>query len=513
MFAVRPRSALRAALAVAFLLGPTLTASAMLWCRLGATLADCGLSGGPGPGAADESHYRREMEGFARAGLGTGYYCPDEKPAPAGWSRWGAHGAAYPGLYGTLGKAIGMPRAAGPVLHAGFLAAAAAVWLWRVRPTTGRLAVVTALWLTWWPVVLFAPSHLQEPFHGAAAVALAAVVGPGLNAGTARPRALAAALAAISLAAPVRVSWGLAALAWAVAALPGASRRFRWLAGPAVLAAVAGLAAYWRWSTAPYPWSFNAFVAEMRVSPLTGLGHWLRYAGWQTRYFLSPAEALPVLALRYQTLALLLGLTAYLGRGSLRRLPDNARREPAVVFALVNLALTLAFVLFFHEVDGWKDYRVLAPHLLLSLLVLATSSRWRACLAVAVVNLAILPAAVSRFEGSHRARVGPHAEAADLSPWVRFEPGAPPWSNTLVAPDPSVGPVRVPAGVGVIPRTLGIVPPLKSRWVLLRSAPPAWLGVRLEKVADTPAGTLYRNLATPAGPAVSPAPWPRSAGG
>lgn len=63
---------------------------------------------------------------------------------------------------------------------------------------------------------------------------------------------------------------------------------------------------------------------------------------------------------------------------------------------------------------------------------------------------------------------------------------------TLVVPDVEAGPVTVPRGVGVILRTFLVGRP-KSGWVLCRKLPPGWEGYGLEKVAETPAGTLYRN--------------------
>jgi hypothetical protein len=78
---------------------------------------------------------------------------------------------------------------------------------------------------------------------------------------------------------------------------------------------------------------------------------------------------------------------------------------------------------------------------------------------------------------------------------IRFEPEAGPWANTLLAIDVRA-PVRVPPGVGVIPRTGGLRLPPKSGWILLGESPVGWEGVRLRRVKATPAGILYRNVGT-----------------
>jgi hypothetical protein len=204
------RALLRAGMVALFLFAPTLTASVLLCLRLGAALTDCGVDRSA-PGWADERHYRLEIEGFAAAGLRTGFYCPDEKQAPAAWCRFGAHGPGFPVLYGALARPIGCPPAAGPLIHAGLLAGASALWLWRVRPSTPQLATATLLMLTYWPLVLFLPTHMQEGFHAAAAVALAAMVPRG------RQCSAVPFLLAIVLVSGVRVSWALVLLAWVLA--------------------------------------------------------------------------------------------------------------------------------------------------------------------------------------------------------------------------------------------------------------------------------------------------------
>ncbi len=570
MPAVRLRAALRAslrpALAVAFLLGPTLTASAMLWCRLGATLADCGVDR-QAPLFGDEVHYRTEAECWSRAGFGGGYFCADERPAAAAWSHFGPHGPGFPVVLGTLAPLAGWHAAAGPFVNAALSALASAVWLWRCRPPTPQLAAATLLMLTFWPAVLFLPSTMQEGFHAAAAVALAGLIGPALNRGDARPRVLACILAAIALAAAVRVTWALVLLALACATLPRASGRVRWLGWPLVLAATAALFAGWRWVTAPYPNYLSSLAGSIAAYPRAGLLSFLLHAGRQFAGYLTLGWG-PAAALRYEVVGLVAGLTVALcafmpagiklesrprtalwrsgpilaalaglliawprtaavewltagqvnlrlalcgclvflvsllvavNRGTVRAALARAGENPAAAFGLANVFIPLALTVALYNASGWHDYRVLAPHLLLSLLVLAAGPGWRWAFVAGVVNLVMLPAVLPTFDSFHRARVaqtraGP---AVDLSPWLTFRPGAPPWENTLLIADVAGGPFPVvPAGNGVSFLVRGVSKPPRSRHVLLRERSAQWEGVRLEKVAETPAGVLYRKLDT-----------------
>jgi hypothetical protein len=217
-----------------------------------------------------------------------------------------------------------------------------------------------------------------------------------------------------------------------------------------------------------------------------------------------------------------------------RRVDDVARNAVActpgdearpLLFAAMNLALVVGVILFAYDVQYFRDYRVVAPHLLLSALVLASGPAYRWALTLAAVNLLFLSAFLKEFD-IHRPRVHKGriaAAAVDLQPYLSYDPAAEsPWQNTLLVPDVRLANrVRVPPGIGVswgVPFAGGgkaPLPPDSPYYVeVLRSADEwmsrptrslyllatpdqarrwRWKGCRLRLLHELPGGTLYLN--------------------
>jgi hypothetical protein len=216
---------------------------------------------------------------------------------------------------------------------------------------------------------------------------------------------------------------------------------------------------------------------------------------------------------------------ALLGAANALGLHEDSR---PYLFAGLNLALLLVAVVTFYDVQDWRDYRVVAPHLLLSLLVLVSGAAWRWAAVVALVNLLFAPAFVVQFDKHHGIRVDHERTRRviiDLRDELKYDPDAKsPWANTVLVPVvDSSNRVRVPAGVGVcwiVPYGGGgrlqlpkdspyfvsiqrvgddwIDLPPKSRYVF--TSPfriRTWKGCHFELLKQLPEGNLYRNLDCP----------------
>jgi hypothetical protein len=184
--------------------------------------------------------------------------------------------------------------------------------------------------------------------------------------------------------------------------------------------------------------------------------------------------------------------------------PDRMHARRAAVFAASLLAASLAALFLVGDVESWRDYRVLSPMLLVALAV-ASANGVRGVTWIALANLIAAPLAIHAFVQLHEPRF--HADRMRLDHFrrevagrVTYQAGASGWSNTLLvhvdAHDFSV--MGLPAGIGVSVALDwdDIVRPPKSRLLLLRPEDTRALGasVRLRRVADTPAGTVYENL-------------------
>jgi hypothetical protein len=442
----------------------------------------------------DEAIYWNEIACFTRAGYSAGYCVVDEDPARASWTHFGTHGPGYPTIYGLLGKAFGWTPNRAPIFNLVLVAAASLLWALVVRPSKTQLAVAAALLGSFWPLILYLPCTMQEALHCSFAILLAGLVTrvfQGHNGYTV------VAMLGIVAAAITKFSWALVLLPLLIAALPGRS----WLTKSGILlVTLAGLpAAVWLFGEicAPYPERLNTDVAFMRSNPLLELWtlemRWER--GWKA-FILTSEPGISIVQRVELVMLTLLALGSLLAR----------RHAKQAVFAVANVFVPLVMTMLVFDMGGFRDYRVVAPHLLLSLLVLLMVD-WRMVTPFVVANVVCVGIFFSAFEDFHQERLAINRDAIEatrqeLSQYIQFHPAEDGWSNTLLYPMfyPQHGLCALPRGIGL---TLSLsncqgLQTIKSRYVILTwgSKPPP----QLELLADTSLGPLYRNVDPASGP-------------
>jgi hypothetical protein len=477
----------RAGLVLLVLVLPTLLALALPWMFFGAHLTSFV------PHYNDEIVYWHETLTFTHAGLSGGYYTIDEHPAPFRLSRFGAHGPAFPVLYGSLARAFsGWRLHSAPLVHVGLLTASLGLFLLALRPDARRLALAAALLATFWPLVLMLPSNMQLPLHCALAVVLAAcfvrLLGSSDERSAARYRW--PGLVLVLAASLVQPTWSL--LAFPLLLLP--LRRGWWnpiRLATAVLSFVAAVLVF-RGLSAPHP---DFAVTRVFDPSFTELGR--RVATNASNLFsLRAGHPLEVLQ-HYQVL----GFLAVAGATFVRR------RTSEAAFHLLNLAPLVLSSIVVYDIWDWRDYRVFAPHLLLSALVVVMGgSRAWLVRTLLISNLLFAPylaAAFREFAAPYFAteRAALEAFRSEIAA-LHFEPGADPWCNTLLTnlftngDDPRL--LAVPAGFGISYLYERPRPPVRSRYLLLgadwqRRQQRFVASLDLEWLAATRLGDLYRN--------------------
>jgi hypothetical protein len=449
------------------------------------------------PVLSDEIAYWMQTAAFRVAGLESGYFTLNEQPSSVAWSHFGPQGPAFPMVYGLLARLTGWRAYSGPIF--GFVLIAIAVVAWCRQSPPPRPWWTAALVGSYWPLVLYLPTTMQESLHFALAFAFAAAVNPLIAESGLRRSRVMALLLAIAAASLIRPTWALLLVALAAVR----SRDVRPLAAIALmLAAAAGAAILYAIFTrlaAPYPGSTGTSLQlHSAVTVAVNLAH---RAVPNLLAFVTPSSANWMHSLlRYQVIAALLLAVFQIAADA----PDRARARRAAVFAASLLAAGLAALFLVGDVESWRDYRVMSPMLLVALAV-ASANGVRGVTCIAVTNLIAAPLAIHTFVQLHEPRF--HADRLRLDHFrqevagrVTYDAGAPGWSNTLLvhvdAYDfPLMG---LPAGIGISVALDwdDIARPPKSRLLLLRPEDVRALGssVRLRWVADTPAGTLYENL-------------------
>jgi hypothetical protein len=413
---------------------------------------------------------------------------------------------------GSLARILGWHPASGPLFNVLFVMAGAAAWLALCRPDTKRLALATLLAATFWPCLLYLPATMQEGLHCGIAFLLAGLAHAAINREGARawwlvPFSLAAVAAAL-----VRVTWVLVLVPYACVALDRLSWRRRLALVAAAAAAVPCLAWQWRVQCAPYPGFLSEVIDTAKTSPSAAAaelaGHFLNslglflHRGWGTT---------PEVWLRHEAAGV-----ALLGAWFVLRPRAPDRR--ALVFAGLNVALVAAAVIAVYDVADWRDHRVIAPHLLLSLLVLVSGGAYRGAAAIVAVHLLVAVPCLEQFAAAHKDRTRvPAAEIAATRSAVdgvlAFDPAESAWANTVLVPGEYRGTplLGLPAGVGVSYYRLhgaSLDLPPKSRYLILgpRDRKDPGDRVRLVRLRQLPAGALYLNLDSfPEGRAPPPA--------
>ena len=178
-------------------------------------------------------------------------------------------------------------------------------------------------------------------------------------------------------------------------------------------------------------------------------------------------------------------------------------REGSLILAGSGLLLIMTVLLY--DVFGWRDFRLFAPVLLLSMLVFIAQRRYLVLGLLLAINVLVAPSFLGAYSGlfsstrydSATAEV--QAFADEIAPVVKFEANADGWQNTILAPlgiAANRKMLGVPAGIGIswfeFPPRLAAI---KSRYLLLDTRSRSALGRRpgLRYIKATALGDLYVN--------------------
>jgi hypothetical protein len=442
---------------------------------------------------SDEVVYWNEAAVFGEAGFQGGYITIQEETAAWQPSRFGPHGPAFAVFHGAIARAFGWRPYSAFLVNLALVTVAALAWVRGVRGGTSAAAVVVVA--TFWPLLLYLPTNMQEPAHFAFAFLFALSLD---RIDRSRGAAWAWTIPLLIAAALVRPSWMLMLLplGWRAA-------RRRGITGIGVVLAVTAAACAAAWMTfdrmaSPSPQNTRVLTSAWMESAPAAIAAVRATVAENLTQYVALREESPQIVLRY-FLAVFIA-TLSVRWWSSRKQTD--RRAEALEVALVTLVPVLVLVILAGQVESWRDFRVLTPHLLVALLVLATRGgreRW-----LWAATLVLLPVYYAGFVAFHGERFSFDAQRLEAmhdatAATMPFVPGADPWTNTLlVHADLLQAPlVAIPRGIGVsyVFDWDNLAPPVRSRYLLLRIEDLMRLRtkVRLTPIATTPLGTIYRN--------------------
>jgi hypothetical protein len=485
--------------------GPVLIASLLLAVLCGGALWDCA------PVWHDEMWYFNEMAVFDSAGWQGGYTVSHEWPARAEWVRFGTHGPFVPALYGTLAHATGLHFASIPLFNAGLLLLGSLIWVACCRVGLRQAWAAALVVAIYWPLILYIPTSMQEVLHLAIAFVLAAL-SVLLVRSSGNRWLLLLALVAVAAAAQLRVTWAWVAVPLMWVALRPENKRQWGLLAAGGLTFVAALYVEAIMLVSPYPNFMKNVLAGVFESPLTTC--WLVFVHTLkniVRYIAPNHDTVVQIAFRWQTMMIVGAAIYYLRQRHLHGDRHGASESSDQVdvaatafgFTLLNLGCIGGFVIALYDVHDWRDFRVIAPHMLLTLLVLIACGSLDWLRRYAIVGLIAGVFAVVQFGKFHQPRV--EFEPSQIAPFaqqtakvMKYSPGASAWDNTMLIDMhlmDSQQLMAMPPGIGL--STVNFWEqqawPPRSKYVLLTHEQADMLGVpdSMHKVAETELGDIY----------------------
>ncbi len=460
------------------------------------------------PFDSDEVVYWHQIATFRMVGFNGGQYSVDELTAPAAFSHFHTHGFFHPTLFGLIARVTGWTYTTPIILHISLLMIAIGVFIAVTKPSIQKLAWLIFLLATFWQLWMYIPSVMQENVHQAGSLLMACCFYVRLSKRERTPVIVDVIfILLVTLLALLRLTWAFLAIPYFLLLT-----RQRWAAllsaGLLILFAVI----VFFYTGAPYPRNFpSTFLALIAANlPFTDLAYIAAIYFFENLANLVLGNPLMVLA-RGQIILLITWL-------SISGLPP-AHLPPLFRKAQVSMPLTerrlhifnLVMIFYLHlqvyTIKAWADYRVMAPHLLFTLLLMIAFKRYRMLVVIIALNLAAAGAFWTEFNQMNAIKF--HADLERREAFSRafnetliYDAQAPSaWCNTVYVKEFYPELVELPAGIGFSASPhRPMQAPFRSRYVLIPDGdpdafvpPPTFDPSSLVPLAETPVGTLYLN--------------------
>lgn len=451
----------------------------------------------------DEVAYWHQALTFARAGFSGGYYTLSEVTNPSGFTPFGHHGPGFPVLYGLFGAIGDWHRHSVVVLN--IIALGCAGWCWATcaRLRSSRLWLSVAFLATFWPMLYWAATGMQEPLHHAGAMVMAALFARVLSSPAPRWSVIAGSVV-LCLLAVIRPTWIILMPLWGLSLRRQDSPRIRAVTVAAWLAAAVVILFVYTRMTAPFSTGFF-FVKVMNLS--VGFSAVIDNLTFNIDRTLNVADytRLEILQ-RVQYWAVLLTVLGVALRGLWTR--ADWRSAPAIHFILVAGAMltALALMLVLYTLTNQAEHRLLSAFLLFGALVLLAAPGRAPAIVVALLivsNAAAAGTFVDEFVSGHQDhfvwdRRGLYQLEEAVAGHIAYDANRPRWCNTLLTAQYPPHLIGVPAGIGlsVVREPDQVAMPPRSRYLLLDapSLTEFTAPLHVKTLAMLPYGTLYENL-------------------
>ena len=432
-------------------------------------------------------------------GFSGGYYTLNEIPAQVDVLRFYMHGPVYPLLYGLFALVAGWDLPI--VVYANIVLFAVGVLVVvRTIPFTNRqLALLALVTGSYYPVILFLPTAMQETLNVFVGLVLAALFYHAFQRQAELPlTAKIVGVGFFAFAIFTRMSWGLLLLPYLYLIMPRSRARIPLALLGTLL--IGGSLVFIMGRIIPandYHMVYRLLTA-LREDPAGGLNLLVENIVINLSRYTSLHKPQSDIALTIVFWAMIAMLLAILWKNRYAQAADASNPRLQIGFHLYNLFSVLILSLLLYIMGTWGDYRVISIHLLLTFVLLIALGQERLVTVYLVFNLLCIPLLQPSFQDLHEAHFPPEPrpDMTTLEPYLVFEPNqTDPWCNSIAVQDILFDNriLTVPGGIGlnlIQPGVFTELSTLRSRYLWL--APDAYERVRHDM------GVTELTLAVPA---------------
>lgn len=454
------------------------------------------------PTWSDEIFYWHQILTFKAAAFQGGYYTINEAGAAATFTHFYTYGPWFVMIYGVLARFVGWERITFILFNMCFVTGALVLFCKTIL-IQGRQFILLATMLgTFWCLVAFLLTAMQESFQQALAILIATVfyvVFKDREKITWKWYISGAII--LVVAAVLRISWAILffPFLW-LTARPRLIWRFGSLMSGIVVFML--IYAFTQYTGSPGNNSITSIVDKFITSFSAGWSSFWDYFTHNLTSFVDTRKQPLDLLQTAQIVVFMVGMLAVVVFAAVYK-----QLSYEALFHLYNLGATILVSCAFYIIATWGDYRVLGTHLMVSLLLLIAFKRYLPIYLFVITNVLF----IAVFYGYFQTEILPkyqvdvpainslHNQIESVAPYHPDTTNA--WCNTIIFQvetfDTSL--TAVPAGMGLSFFKDANVPGYRSQYVLVNQYIYDIIErmpnhPELKPILTTSLGTLYHNL-------------------
>jgi len=422
----------------------------------------------------DEIIYWQEITTFKEVGFSGGYSTYGELISKASFSHFGAHGPVYPVFMGLLSRIFGWSKISGPLYNLAFIFIGMLIYLVLVKPDNRQKIFLCLFFLFFSPILLYLPTTMQESLNQSFGFLIGAFLIVHLSKDPPPAWISVVAVATVLFASLIRITWALALFPLIYLIFQNKGKKRFWLSFAVSLPVILLLGFLYIYWTSAYPFSFLYQVSQINPFTFSSLvsAFWVHFQQNILQWFsFSSGNPLEVFQ-RYLILFLILGMVLLILKG-----------KRIFSYFLFLLAGETAITVIFYDVSYFRDYRTLAPFIIITILALISEldSSWvRAIALLAILSqFFFIPSFLKLYmDDFHKLRFAvtedqhyDHKLVEALSD-IEYKKSDTIWCNSLLAiADFSPEYLTIPAGIGInyyakLPQN----DPIKSHYILVQTS-------------------------------------------